>query len=68
MNDKPMTFSQMCAVYRAAGDILKGHIEDDVVHMEHCCNIENAVYDVRMHDVVARIIHFAEVVGSNKRK
>lgn len=68
MNDSVVTFGQMRAAYRAAGDIMRLEIEDDVAHIEHCCGIENAKFDRQMIDLVRRIVAFTEMMNDHQKK
>jgi hypothetical protein len=64
MVDPVVTFGQMRAAYRAAGDLMRLDIDDEVKHIEHCCGIENAKFDLHMIDLVQRIVATLEIIKS----
>lgn len=67
MNDPVVTFGQMRAAYRAAADIMRLDIKNDVEHIEHCCEIENAKFDLHMIDLVRRIVTFTEMTNDLRK-
>jgi hypothetical protein len=68
MNDSKVTFGQMQAAYRAAGEIMRrDDIEDEVELIEFCCGQENAEFNLQMIDLVARIITFTEMTNDLRK-